>query len=101
MPAIIFIVVALPQPDGPRRATNSLSLISRLRSFTAINSPNFLVRFVSSIEATGSHFSLLLRSLHAVDTDERDEAEANQNKEADRRHIGPIKILEREVEDVH
>lgn len=29
-PPIILSVVVLPQPDGPRKVTNSLSLISRL-----------------------------------------------------------------------
>ena len=36
-PAIILSVVDLPQPDGPTKMINSLSLISRLKSFTAQN----------------------------------------------------------------
>lgn len=32
-PPIILSVVVLPQPDGPRKVTNSLSLISRLIFF--------------------------------------------------------------------
>mgnify|MGYP002590140340 CR=1 FL=1 len=36
-PAIILSVVDLPQPDGPTKMINSLSLISRLKSFTALN----------------------------------------------------------------
>jgi hypothetical protein len=42
-PAIILSVVVLPQPEGPSRQTNSPSPISRLRSETAVKSPNFLV----------------------------------------------------------
>src|SRR5919199_4326311 len=35
-------VVVLPQPDGPTRVTNSRSLISMVRSSTAVTDPNFL-----------------------------------------------------------
>ena len=35
-PAIIRRVVDFPQPDGPTRTTNSLSLISRFRSGTTV-----------------------------------------------------------------
>src|SRR4030095_6304484 len=38
-PAIIRRLVVLPQPDGPTRTMNSPSPISRLRSFTAWESP--------------------------------------------------------------
>jgi hypothetical protein len=38
-PAIIRRLVVLPQPDGPTSTMNSPSPISRLRSFTAWNSP--------------------------------------------------------------
>lgn len=38
-PPIILSVVVLPQPDGPRKVTNSLSLISRL-IFFRIRSPS-------------------------------------------------------------
>ena len=51
MPAIMFIVVVLPQPDGPSRATNSLSLISRSSDATAVKSPKRLVRPASEIDA--------------------------------------------------
>ena len=34
-PAIIRRVVDLPQPEGPTKMINSLSAISRLKSFTA------------------------------------------------------------------
>ena len=44
-PAIIRRLVVLPQPDGPTRTMNSPSPISRLRSFTAWNSPYTLLTF--------------------------------------------------------
>ena len=44
MPAIMFIVVDLPQPDGPSSAMNSPSAIARSIVFSAVKSPNFLTR---------------------------------------------------------
>ena len=38
-PAIILKVVDLPQPDGPTKTMNSLSSISKLKSLTAVTSP--------------------------------------------------------------
>ena len=51
MPEIMFIVVVLPQPEGPRRATNSLSLMVKVRSLTAFTEPKNFVRFIRSIAA--------------------------------------------------
>ena len=45
MPAIMFMVVDLPQPDGPSSAMNSPSAIARSIVFSAVKSPNFLTRF--------------------------------------------------------
>src|SRR5215510_10473612 len=50
-PDIMFIVVVLPQPEGPRSATNSLSLILRWSRSTAVSAPNFLVSPMSAIAA--------------------------------------------------
>jgi hypothetical protein len=47
----MFIVVVLPQPDGPRSATNDPSGIVRSRSSTATSEPKRFVRFSSLISA--------------------------------------------------
>ena len=44
-PAIARKSVVLPQPEGPRKQTNSLLKMSREMSLSATKSPNFLVRF--------------------------------------------------------
>ena len=43
-PVIIFIVVVLPAPFGPRKPTTSPSATSKLMSFMAYLSPYFFVR---------------------------------------------------------
>ena len=49
-PAIIRRVVVFPQPEGPRKVTNSPFLTSRLKSETARKpSSNFLVRCFNSM----------------------------------------------------
>src|SRR5262245_34886601 len=40
-PAIMRMVVVLPQPDGPSSTRNSWSATSRLTSLTTASSPNF------------------------------------------------------------
>src|SRR4029079_13442154 len=45
----ILIVVLLPAPLGPRKANNSPFITSKLISFTAVNSPNFFVRFLTEM----------------------------------------------------
>ncbi len=42
-PAIIRSIVVLPEPEGPRRAKNSPSTMSRSMSSTATTSPKVLV----------------------------------------------------------
>ena len=46
-PASIRMIVVLPQPDGPRRAKNSRSKMSRLRLSIAVKLPNRLVTFLN------------------------------------------------------
>ena len=58
-PAIIRIVVVLPQPDGPSRTRNSLSEIVKLKSSTAVNCPHCLWTFFSSIDAIFFYVSTL------------------------------------------
>ena len=43
-PAIARSRVVLPQPEGPRKQTNSPSRTSSEMSASAVNSPNFFVR---------------------------------------------------------
>ena len=43
-PAMARSSVVLPQPDGPRKQTNSPGKISREMSFSAANAPNCFVR---------------------------------------------------------
>src|SRR6266478_9400892 len=47
-PATMRNVVVLPQPDGPTRTINSLSLIVRLTSLTACTSSYFLLSSFST-----------------------------------------------------
>jgi hypothetical protein len=44
-PAMARSSVVLPHPDGPRKQTNSPSLISSEMSSSAVNAPNVLVRW--------------------------------------------------------
>ena len=49
-PAIILRVVVLPQPEGPRKVTNSPRLTSKLKFDTALKpSENVLQTFFSSM----------------------------------------------------
>src|SRR6266700_372704 len=50
-PAIDIRVVVLPQPDGPSRVTNSLSLTVKLTSSRTLLAPNDLVRCSTRISA--------------------------------------------------
>src|SRR6056297_4299927 len=47
-PAIIRMIVVLPQPDGPRMEKNEPGGTSKLTSSTAVVSPNRLVRWVQA-----------------------------------------------------
>ena len=49
----MFIVVDLPQPEGPSNATKVPSSITRSRSSTAVKRPKVLVTFWIWISATG------------------------------------------------
>jgi hypothetical protein len=44
-PAMARSSVVLPQPEGPRKQTNSPSKTSSEMSSSAVKSPNFFVRF--------------------------------------------------------
>ena len=57
-PAIIRSVVVLPQPEGPSRAKNSPSPISRSMSSTAVTSPK---RFVMPAMLTAGAASVMAR----------------------------------------
>ena len=50
-PAIILIVVVLPQPEGPNKTKNSSSGIVRLKLSTPTKLPHRFVRFFNSISA--------------------------------------------------
>src|SRR5258706_7950566 len=60
-PAIIRRVVVLPQPDGPRKLTNSPRSVARLKSSTAKVDPNCFWTPVSSRKAMWSS-SVLARA---------------------------------------
>src|SRR5512141_2297130 len=47
-PAIMRRVVVLPQPDGPRKDTNSPFFTSKLKSFTTVVAPHCLEMSVSA-----------------------------------------------------
>src|SRR5437762_13934820 len=59
-PAISRRVVDLPQPDGPTRTRNSLSLTLMFTSLTAVTSPNRLVTWSRVTLAIGSVFLPLI-----------------------------------------
>ena len=46
-PAIILSVVVLPQPEGPNKAKNEPFGIVRVKSSTAVKSPNSFVKFTN------------------------------------------------------
>src|SRR5262249_45849944 len=58
MPAIMFIVVVLPHPEGPSSATNSLSGMNKVSASTAVTEPNTFVRSFRSIAAIMTRVSL-------------------------------------------
>src|SRR5512142_1079693 len=66
-PAIILRAVVLPQPEGPTRTRNSLSLISIERSLTAVTLPNCFVTWSKTTLAIPSSLSLDCSSREARD----------------------------------
>src|SRR3954465_1452093 len=95
-PAIIRSVVVLPQPDGPRKDTNSPRSAARLKSSTAVTPPaNRFWIPVSSRNAMGR--SALLAGAgdgHArarSPPDDRDDAHRDpREREADQWHRGRL-----------
>jgi hypothetical protein len=49
-----IIIVVLPQPDGPKRTTNSWSAISKLKLLTATTSSNFFQDFFAILPSSCS-----------------------------------------------
>ena len=49
MPISIFIAVVFPAPFAPKNPNISPFLTSKVMEFTAVKSPNFLVRFSTSM----------------------------------------------------
>src|SRR3979409_339778 len=80
-PASIRSAVVLPQPDGPTRTMNSLSLTSTLKSFTTVRSAVY--RFTTWSKVTAAIFRLPLNraredaadeiALEAQEHDQRDD----------------------------
>src|SRR5579883_1057202 len=59
-PAIERRMVDFPQPDGPTRTRNSLSLTSMVTSLTAVTSPKRLIRWSRVTEAiSGRHYTCI------------------------------------------
>src|SRR5688572_31938666 len=87
MPAISSKVVVLPHPDGPSRATNSPSAISRSSAWRAVTVPNRLVRPSSTTRIV----ALLALQSAAVDShqpvlgDEEEDEDRKDVVQADRR----------------
>src|SRR5205085_9953965 len=84
MPAIMFMVVVFPQPDGPSSAMNSPSAIWRSIVFSAVKPPNFLTKFCKWM-------ALISRPLpgdrHALHGEDRRDREHDQDGECDRRDV--------------
>ena len=98
MPAIMFMVVDLPQPDGPSSAMNSPSAMSRSMVFSAVKSPNFLVELV---EMDGAHAATpapaaAIRCMANTASDRQHD----QDGERDRRDIAPDQVLGGDLVDV-
>src|SRR5262249_7689493 len=82
-PAIILSVVVLPQPEGPSRQKKDLSGMVKLRSFTAVNSPNFFCRFCTRISAMG-----LIRKFRNDDEHDRPEQSDREGIAVERQREG-------------
>src|SRR6187402_525102 len=81
-PATMRSTVVLPQPDGPRKETNSPRSTSRLKSSTTVVAPKDFR--TCCMERNGSAMELFFRSVRAV---RRFRREAGQD--LDQRHAPP------------
>ena len=70
-PATMRRVVDLPQPEGPTNTINSLSLISRFASLTAMTLPNRLVTFCQQNPGHESSPPLFVINCHPVQANTR------------------------------
>src|SRR3546814_15421773 len=79
-PATILSVVVLPQPEGPRRDTNSPSASSRSRRSTAVKAPTVLTICLSTRRGISipSHNEVAPQQLHA----DGDEGDGDHQKDA-------------------
>ena len=57
-PATMRSTVVLPQPDGPRKETNSPAPTSRLKSCTTVVAPKALLDVLDAEERLGHRFAL-------------------------------------------
>jgi hypothetical protein len=62
-PAIIRVVVVLPQPEEPRSVTRVPGMISRLTSSTAVTAPYRLVNYRNDMRPLTGRLSLTLAPL--------------------------------------
>src|SRR5512145_2843225 len=91
-PATMRIVVVLPQPEGPSRTRNSLSLISRSSLSTAMKPPKLLVTPLNLTDAMGSTFdSAEGESAHEMLLDdEGEDHDGYAGHESGRTDLAPI-----------
>src|SRR4051812_43151566 len=97
MPAIMFIVVDLPQPEGPSSAMNSPSAISRSMVLSASKAPKDFLRLSRRMAPT---LSLLPRRCEALHAEYCDNRQHKQNREGYRRDIAPDQILCGDLVDI-
>src|SRR6476646_5630856 len=71
IPAIMFMVVDLPQPEGPSSAMNSPSSTVRSIVFSAVKSPNFLTRLCRRMALISAALPVRRHALHGNDGSDR------------------------------
>src|SRR3990172_2815470 len=98
----MFIVVVLPQPDGPRSAMNDPCGATRLRSCTALSSPKCFVRFSRRISAMlrapAARLPLDRAEREAADEvalDEEPEERRRDDQDAGERRLEPVLVAGR------
>ena len=97
MPAIMFIVVDLPQPEGPSRAMNSPSAMVRSMVFSAVKAPNRLTRFSRRIALMPRTSAARAIRFIAQTAEDR---QRDQDRQRDGRDIAPDQVLRGDLVDV-
>src|SRR4028119_36604 len=90
-PAIMRMVVVLPQPDGPRSTRNSWSAISRLKLSTPTKAPKRFETFLRRSSAIGLPLPFHRTGGEAADDLLLEEQHQHEQRH-DRRHHGSHRV---------